>query len=111
MRAREIISQGWTQGTYARNKDNEEVFHDSSEAVCFCLEGAIIRSIHENNFLNDEKILLYNLQTIIKNNIQNRKYGYYYPSTVCWNDKPERTKEEVLNLFDNIIEKIKEKED
>lgn len=48
--------ENWTQGTYARNKDGETVSTYSSDAVCFCLSGAITRACFCNRLLVRETI-------------------------------------------------------
>lgn len=52
-RAKEIISspERWTQGCYARDKNNFRVASDSPRAVKFCAQGAICRAASELQIL------------------------------------------------------------
>lgn len=42
--ARSMLVRGWTRGVYARDADGNEVSTSDTEAVCWCLEGAIFES-------------------------------------------------------------------
>ena len=87
-----LIENGWTQEEYARNKDGGATTTCSPHATCFCLAGACMRVDQKNKFeINTEQIISRYIRS---------KYQIH---TTVWNDKPERTKEEVLALLDEII--------
>lgn len=75
--ARALIEQGWTQG----------LDHDVVDGVdCYCLSGALA----QQKDWQDASELLHSLR----------------PDFVDWNDRPDRTKEEVLELLDQAIELV-----
>lgn len=43
-KARKLLAKGWTQRTFAKDKDGVPVTWDSQQAVCFCLGGALRRA-------------------------------------------------------------------
>lgn len=91
-RAKELITQGWTQEFFARDK-NRTVCHSASKnAVCFCLLGAIKRANREfKTEYRDELI------------IEDRLINFLKESPASWNDAPERTKDDVLSLLSTLI--------
>ena len=50
-RARQLVANKdtWTRGSLARDKDGEVINVDNRFAVCFCLEGAVHRSLYEHS--------------------------------------------------------------
>lgn len=94
--ARQKISEGWTQGAYARMSnevdDGGKVYADSRLATCWCSVGAVGAVTPE---------AMSSLPALNK-----IKEVMNWPSTadiIQWNDDPTRTKEEVLDLFDRAI--------
>lgn len=96
IKAREKIRQGWTQNVSARNSDNYPVNVDALEAVAWCALGAIwaVRGTYETQDDAERELC----KTI------DREYAY---SIAEWNDKPGRTKEEVLDLYDRTINRVR----
>ena len=88
--AKAKIEQGWCQKTDAKDKFGNFVSADSYAAVCWCSEGAIISVVGLNNQAEDTMDILRFITNC---------------GIVKWNDAPERTKEEVLELFDKAIDK------
>jgi hypothetical protein len=43
-RAAEVVKEGWTQGTFARDATGANVPWGSPSATCFCAEGSIYRT-------------------------------------------------------------------
>lgn len=83
-----LINKGWTQGSYARTVNGLIIGPMQENAYCFCLSGAIIR-------VSDYDPIKCNIIT----DYLHRAADFYWPiSIVLWNDKPSRTKEEVLYL-------------
>ena len=83
----------WTQGTYARNSDMEEVDSYSEDAVCFCSIGAIYR--------------------ITPHIVSREGIGYLRsamgPSVVVFNDTHPHA--EVMQMWDRAIELAKAEEE
>lgn len=94
--ARQKISEGWTQGAYARMSnevdDGGKVSTDSRLATCWCSVGAV-GAVAPHGV--DYRATLNKLKEVMG-----------WPSTadiIQWNDAPTRTKDEVLDLFDRAI--------
>lgn len=92
--ARALITPpgSWTQDTYALDADGNEVGPSSESATCYCSSGAISRisgSIAARVIEFAEHISCI--------------YGVSIP---VWNDHPDRTHEEVLAEFDEVIAKL-----
>ena len=95
--ARDLLAQGWTQGTSARNIDGEPVGVSSLDAVSFCASGACRRV----DSLFGGVAVLELAQTIAP-------LTYSGESIVIhWNDQPGMTKEKVLLGFDHAITQYK----
>ena len=89
--ARKLIEQGWTQGTYARDANGEDVDATDDRAVCWCSYGAIVRA-YDEDFEAAEAA----------RDVLRAAVGTKYAAS--WNDAPERTQAEVLQAFDDAIE-------
>jgi hypothetical protein len=102
-----IINKGWTQGEYARDGGKVPVSYDSKWAESFCALGSLYSVIDEAqggigtiHFLAPFQPLcsphssIHYLQTVI---------GHDF-TIVHWNDMPGRTKEQVIDAFDEAIE-------
>lgn len=91
--ARELLAKpnGWIQGSFARNKYGVATLIESSTACSFCAWGAVRRA----SLLNGHDVPVeYDVTGIPDTNFIN------------FNDQPGRTKEEVLDYFDEIIKKV-----
>lgn len=94
-RARNIIrTKGWTQGFSARNADRRYTDPRSTEAVCFCILGAIDRANNELQLCSGSKAA-----DVIRD---------VTPTGLIaeWNDHPNRTKSQVLAIFGEAIAKV-----
>jgi len=88
--ARKLIAQGWTQGEYKRVVDGVE---------CYCLSGAIHQAAPYDNPRGLEFAALF---------LSLRADDFYLSSSsnlTEWNDAPDRTQEDVLDLIDRAIAK------
>lgn len=92
-RAKQYIEQGWTQKANARLAYGKEVNSLAPDAVSWCIGGAISRAMR-----CDED---YQTRWAFSAFVPNK-------DIVAWNDAPERTKEEVLAKFDEVIASIKD---
>lgn len=98
-RAKELIERGWTQNTRARDAEGDPTHADSADAVMFCVEGACVRAAFETGI--DGWAIEDRLETALG------KRGFN-ASIARWNDRPDRTKEEVLTLMEEAIHDAKE---
>lgn len=82
MKVYELLADpaSWTKGEFARNANGYPVLSRSNEACCWCLAGAV-NVCYENN-LEIRDMLKTRLGTYIS----------------IWNDAPERTHADVINL-------------
>jgi hypothetical protein len=99
VRTREILGRGWIQFQGAADAEGKAVFIESDKAVCFCSFGAMERACWELGYekLSKESWEFFRfVRTFVP-----RPHG----SIMVWNDAPNRTKEEVLSFFQNIIDK------
>lgn len=86
--ARELISLGWTQGSLHRRIEVDGKVGDS-----YCMLGAIYRAAELN-------ALPMHYHAIQSSNIVERVVG---GAMTAWNDDPDRRKEHVLAVFDELI--------
>jgi len=92
-RAKQYIEQGWTQKANARMADGKEVNSLAPEAVSWCAGGAINKAMR----CYEDYETCWVFRAVVPNQ-----------DIVAWNDAPERTKEEVLAKFDEVISSIKD---
>jgi hypothetical protein len=83
--AREMISQGWIQGSYSRAE---------AGVTCFCAKGALFGACEDISTALD---LAYLLEDDLPEG---------YGGLVSFNDEKGRTKEEVLALYDRTIARL-----
>ncbi len=87
----QYLEKGWTQGSFAIDINGALVSVRSTNAVCWCLTGAIEASYRH---LNYNEIIIYSITEEIKK-ITGAK-------TVIWNDTKGRTQEEVVKLMKQV---------
>jgi hypothetical protein len=95
--ARALLGEGphrWTQDAYARNSKGESWSTSGPDAARFCVAGACLRFLPEDA---DAQTVLCSLREQLP--VTYRRFAVSF-----WNDRPERTYEEVLALFDKAIE-------
>ena len=93
-KARELISKGWCQKAPARTKRGAWCQPSSDHADKFCIIGAIDKICFMGRPTLEATHLYLNTHEILEK--------YCHPT--AWNDEPGRTKKQVLNLLDNIIQ-------
>lgn len=102
-RAKEILEpQGcWIQDALAMSKDGEIISKATSEkfdnATCYCFEGAIRKAIKEHSGL----MFLMPFEKLFHRTVYGERMTGSYMHQ--WNDRPERTKEEVLDCLEQMI--------
>jgi hypothetical protein len=103
--ARSILNAhpyAWTQRAMARDSLGDHVLPTSVKAECFCLIGAVERSISEDGF-DDQTVEAVGREVYdaISNYLTLTKQK---PAlAMSWNDVPERTPQEVIKLIDNVL--------
>ena len=96
--ARDLIHDpdSWVQECHAWNDIGEETSPDEPDAVCFCLEGAIMRALM-NLQMRGAGPELVEIEVEVMGGIDN----------ICdWNDSLERTHAEVLARVDATLERL-----
>ena len=90
MKMKELLSDPskWTQRVNARNSNGIPTLSFASNAVCFCLYGAMCRC-----YPNEEERS--RVQRELHSNVPLR-------NVAAWNDAPERTHAEVLELVTRL---------
>jgi hypothetical protein len=85
MKVHELLAQpdSWTQQAYARNHDGDTVASCSDDARCWCLLGAMFRCYADKDIAKIELKILDQTNKI---------------TVAQWNDDPDRTHQEVLDL-------------
>lgn len=98
-RAIELIRHGWTQGSNARTAKGKTVGIDDSNAVQFCAWGALWRAEREMNVLQGSLIdhVRRHISTVPRP----------WRQITAWNDAPDRTKDDVLKVFNHVLEELK----
>lgn len=93
MKAYELLEQNdWCKHAYARDREGKAIHCLSNAACSFCTLGAI-RKVYRNNYEHEQA--------------KNKVEKHLFLTTGClfvddWNDAPERTKEEVINLLKEL---------
>lgn len=102
-RAIELIEQGWTQFSMARDANGRRVLPPYNDAASFCASGAIARATYEvhgygpklsstTDALTDRWAVFNHIRTYIGTN-----------TVASWNDDRTRTKEDVLKVFETVL--------
>lgn len=101
LRAKFYVSNGWTQGQFARGPDGGQIGWSCVEACSFCMSGAINRSTYDLGVLIGN-MRSSRLETIVMDSIHSlfpRRYG----SISIFNDDPDTTLAMVKAVLDNAI--------
>ena len=98
-KAAEFPDESWTQGSYARDEENNPVHWDSPEAVKYCAAGRLFKVTEE---LRDSPDLYYA--------VAHKLPGSYKLNLGGWNDHPSRTPEQVRKLFRQTATRLREEE-
>lgn len=99
--ARALLARGWTQNVCARNEKGEGVGSRAPEAVCWCALGAI-NAVTSSSF--EGAAVRAAVYQAILDSVRSR---HPFLDLSGWNDRPNRTQEEVLELFDAAIARLK----
>ncbi len=88
-KARALIAKGWTQGTFAKDRDGISVDVNDPDACRFCAAGAVLRVCGSGSLF--DKVL-------------SGALGGLFPR---FNDLPTTKKSDVLRVFDEAIKKVR----
>lgn len=100
-KARELVRQGWTQGHGARTHDGRPTMTHLIEAASFCPLGAALRVFTRGNY----RYPVYAAATELL--FRGAGVTSFHEFT-AWNDHPQRTQAEVLDLYTGAIARAKE---
>lgn len=94
-----LINVGWNQKHIAQNNNKERVEADDQTAVSYCAMGAVAKACNSFNSTPNKRELdvIHALKSQLT--LMNYKGGI-----ITFNDNPDRTKEEVIVLFNRTIE-------
>ena len=95
--ARGLILTGWSKGAFSRDADMDQVELFDEEACCFCMAGAMFK-VAKVEPLKAPAGFLDELARLLGFEDQNHM--------MVWNDRPERTKNQVLRCFDQAISNL-----
>lgn len=91
MEGKKLIERGWCQGALARNEGGLRVPIYDSRVTSVCSVGALVAGSAEHGDVCEAEDLL------------RVAAGVYHSDVPTWNDDPQRTKEEVIQAFDDAI--------
>ena len=96
--ARDLIEKGWTQHSFARDENGDEVEVFSDKAVCFCSLGALRRTSETAHQNIQAKTLLWDKVKVVSG----------YMGIASYNDYFLTDKKDVLKVFDEAIKSCEE---
>ena len=99
-KARRLLSTGWCQGELSRDANNNPCEPYENCATQWCALGALSAVADTSDF---------NFSRLAGELVNHLGVDIFGISD--WNDNPRRTQSEVLEEFDNLIEKLKTYED
>ena len=108
-RARDLLASGWVQGLEAVNLDSKGVHATSAHACRWCATGAIRKAVYDEDGLTtgDRMALFYAAcHEVVSDQIISG--GDSDAEHLAWfNDLADQTQEEMLELFDKHIQRLK----
>jgi hypothetical protein len=99
VRAKDLVSKGWTQRARARDVGGKICNFASDEACSFCLVGALSRAEVDLNLDAWEKV---RVRGVIGDSLRPMRAL----PLAFWNDRAERTQEEAVRLLDAVIKEM-----
>lgn len=106
-RAKKHIERGWCQKAYAVDAHGAPTLNHFPEARCWCAVGALRRACSEFGLdaLDSTPAIKQLAQHIESEEVSDTD------AVLEWNDVEGRTQQEVLDLFDRAIQRLKEQID
>ena len=103
-KAREIITpeDRWTKGVLARDSQGRSVSADSKDAVCFCAMGAIDKAAFQQ-YRTSAHLSFMEVGDTASDAISVLGEEVGTRTVNVWNDDPNTTHEDVLEMFDRTI--------
>ena len=98
--ARALIEKGWTKDASARNAARASVSEYRADACAFCTMGALHRAYLDCDAFAGE---LYAATDALADQVPLRRKGPSRTTLIQYNDNRQRTKEEILALFDAAL--------
>lgn len=96
--ARAFLFRGWTRGALARNAAGAPVSPHDPSAVCWCVLGALDAALGSGHSPEDAA---YAAAVLKRTNGIPLEYPF-----ASYNDREERTQEEMIHLFDVMLEEL-----
>lgn len=92
MKIKELLTDEtkWTKGSFAKDKYCTAVFATSSNAICWCLSGAMIKCYSGDEYISVSKL--------VSNRLRRLSFG----DIIKFNDDSEITFENVRNLIEGL---------
>lgn len=105
MKIKELLSDAskWTQGRHAADEKGNDELPESSNAVCWCLSGAIMKCYLDDNEIANR--LRFKIVDKINRYIKIKSNGLYikYSNNIIpWNDDKNRTFEDIKILVETL---------
>lgn len=100
-KARALIAQGWTKGSFARDASGIARNARSHSAVSFCAIGALIHAVTPSDYFQSLEC---------EDLLDQALPDGYEEGIICYNDAEGRTQEDILALYDRAIARAKEVE-
>lgn len=112
-----LQEKDWCQGELARDKNGNMVYLGSSDAVAYCMLGAMHRAVGRTSRPNDPRDPTGRAFEAMKKHPKINaspigttvKYGGNV--VAVWNDDPSRTKDEVIEVFQELEQECAAKGD
>ena len=93
----------WLQGVWAKKANDENVKASSAEACKFCMSGALIHAMPEPEVRDSGDYLLLRERCFdVFRDKLGEQHGFI--SLYVWNDMDDRTHDDVLRLFEAVLE-------
>ena len=93
-KAADMVESGWTQNAYARDSQEKPTYPCRNNAESWCLSGALIAAVY-----NLRGGVYYSSDDAEKAFKLSEDLGLPCGDTAEWNDNPDRTKEQVVDLL------------
>ncbi len=97
--SRRLLKVGWCQNLYAANINGDAVNITNPTACKFCASGAPAYVIGDSRPLDN---IHYNVIVGLLSHTIPKKYRYIQ----SWNDRAETTLEDVISIYDQVIEAV-----
>ena len=102
-RAADFVDQGWTQGTAARSDTGQPCSSEDSDAVLFCLVGALgvasCQAASSRQLSGESDVYFSSCLTVLRTLLKKRGELGNGKDLQAWNDNPDRKKREVVDLL------------